>query len=154
MRMGPGATAPEASVTMSAWKLKLLYDGQCPFCRREIDWLKRRNRRMLLAFEDIADPQFDPGRYGLTREEVNGLLHGVLPDGRVVRGLAAVRLAYSAIRLGWLIAPTGWPGIRWAADRLYAAFARNRVALGRVAGRGCAHGTCGLGGSDSGRAEG
>ena len=127
---------------MTSWKVKLLYDGACPFCRREVDWLKRRNRRMLLSFEDISDPQFDPALYGLTREEVNRVLHGILPDGKVVRGLAAIRYAYDAIGLGWLTAPTGWPGIRWAADRLYAAFARNRLTLGRVAGRGCAHGTC------------
>jgi predicted DCC family thiol-disulfide oxidoreductase YuxK len=129
---------------MSAWKLKLLYDGQCPFCRREVEWLKRRNRRMLLRFEGISDPQFDPGRYGLAREEVNRVLHGVLPDGKVVRGMAAVRRAYRAIGLGWLTAPTGWPGIRWIADGLYAAFARNRKMLGRMADRGCSHGACAL----------
>jgi predicted DCC family thiol-disulfide oxidoreductase YuxK len=135
---------------MSAWKLKLLYDGECPFCRREVEWLKRRNRRMLLRFEDISDPQFDPGRYGLTREEVNRALHGVLPDGKVVRGMAAVRRAYRAVGLGWLAGPTGWPGVRWIADRLYAAFARNRAMLGRFAGGGCAHGTCGASGGVSG----
>ena len=130
---------------MAREKVTLLYDGQCPFCRREMDWLKRRNRKMLLRFEDISDPQFDPGRYGLTREEVNRVLHGILPDGRVVLGMAAVRRAYSAVGLGWLTAPTGLPGLRWIADRLYAAFARNRGTLGRFAGGGCAHGTCGTG---------
>ena len=127
---------------MRTWKVKLLYDGECPICRREIDWLKRRNRQMLLTFEDIADPQFDPGRYGLTREQVNRSLHGILANGKVVRGMAAVRHAYRAAGLGWLTAPTALPGIRWAADRLYAAFARRRYALGRITGRGCTHGTC------------
>lgn len=126
---------------MAREKLRLLYDGQCPFCRREVDYLKRRNRRLLLKFEDISDPQFDPGRYGLTREEVNRVLHGVLPNGKVVRGMAAVRRAYRAVGLGWLTAPTGLPGIRWIADRLYEAFARNRGRLGRIA-NGCAHGVC------------
>jgi predicted DCC family thiol-disulfide oxidoreductase YuxK len=127
---------------MRNWKVKLLYDGACPICRREMDWLKQRNRRMLLTFEDIADPQFDPGRYGLTREQVNSALHGILADGKVVRGMAAIRRAYRAVGLGWLTAPTALPGIRWTADRLYAAFARHRAKLGRIAGRGCTHGTC------------
>jgi predicted DCC family thiol-disulfide oxidoreductase YuxK len=128
---------------MAAWKLKLLYDGACPFCRREVDWLKRRNRNLLLTFEDIADPQFDPAKYGLTREEVNAELHGILPDGKVVRGMTAVRAAYQGIGLGWLLAPTALPGIRQVADRFYAAFARNRFALGhRVAGH-CTHAACG-----------
>ena len=127
---------------MRTWKVKLLYDGECPICRREIDWLKRRNRRMLLTFEDIADPQFDPGRYGLTRQQVNRSLHGILANGTVVRGMAAVRRAYCAVGLGWLTAPTAIPGIRWAADRLYAALARHRFALGRIADRGCTHAAC------------
>ena len=33
---------------------KLLYDGQCPFCRREVDWLKRRDRAGRLVAEDIS----------------------------------------------------------------------------------------------------
>jgi predicted DCC family thiol-disulfide oxidoreductase YuxK len=127
---------------MAQWKLKLLYDGQCPFCRREVDWLKRRNRRLLLTFEDIADPQFDPAKYGLSRSQVNKELHGLLADGRVVRGMDAVRAAYRAIGLGWLVAPTSLPGVRQAADCLYAAFARNRIALGNIVGRKCQHGAC------------
>jgi len=133
---------PKPADGTGGWRLKLLYDGECPFCRREVDWLKRRNHNLRLRFEDISDPKFDPGRYGLTREEVNRVLHGILPDGRVVRGMAAVRRAYGAVGLGWLTAPTGWPGVRWVTDRMYAAFARNRLALGRRANRGCAHGTC------------
>jgi len=127
---------------MRNWKVKLLYDGACPICRREMDWLKRRNRRMRLTFEDISDPQFDPGRYGLTREQVNSALHGILANGEVVRGMAAIRRAYRAVGLGWVTAPTALPGIRWDADRLYAAFARHRATLGRITRGGCAHGTC------------
>jgi predicted DCC family thiol-disulfide oxidoreductase YuxK len=127
---------------MATWNLKLLYDGDCPFCRHEVDWLKRRNRNLGLTFEDIADPQFDPAKYGLTREQVNAQLHGIRPDGRVLRGMRAVRAAYREIGLGWLVAPTAIPGIRQIADRFYAAFARNRISLGRRIGGRCAHGAC------------
>ena len=126
---------------MSTWRLKLLYDGGCPFCRREVDFLRRRNHRMLLRFEDISDPRFDPAKYGLTKEEVHRVLHGVLPDGSVVRGMDAIRRAYQAVGLGWITAPTALPGIRWLADRVYETFARNRLRLGRVFGR-CEEGTC------------
>ncbi len=78
-------------------RLKLLYDGDCPFCRREAQWLKRRDRDGRLALEDIAALGFDPSRYGLTRQEVMDVLHGVLPDGRIVRGVEALRQAYQAI---------------------------------------------------------
>jgi hypothetical protein len=70
---------------MPEGRFTLLYDGECPFCRREVEWLRRRDREGHLVLEDIADPSFDPVQYGLTREEVVGVLHGILPDGRVVR---------------------------------------------------------------------
>ena len=121
---------------------KLLYDSHCPFCRREVQWLKRRDRKGLLAVEDIADRGFRAEQYGLTQEQVMGMIHGILPDGRVLSGMSVIRAAYRAAGVGWLMAPTGWPGIRWVADRLYRLFARNRVRLGRFAGGRCESGAC------------
>ena len=127
---------------MSEWRFKLLYDGQCPFCRLEARWLQRWNRRGHLVFEDISTSKFDPSRYGLTREDVMGIMHGVFPDGRIVRKVEAFRQAYRAVGLGWLLAPTGWPVLRWFFDGLYALFARYRVSVGRLFGNSCATGTC------------
>jgi predicted DCC family thiol-disulfide oxidoreductase YuxK len=104
--------------------------------------LQRRNRHGRLAFENIAAPTFDPASYGTTREELMGVIHGVFPDGRLVRKMAVFREAYRAIGLGWLLAPTGWPGLRWLADRGYEWFARNRMGIGRRLGRSCDNGSC------------
>src|ERR1039457_2847997 len=79
---------------MSEWRFKLLYDGGGPFCRREMRWLQRWNRHGHLAFEDVAAPSFDPARYGVTRERVMGVIHGVFPDGRIVRKMEVFRQAY------------------------------------------------------------
>ena len=128
---------------MSQWEFKLLYDGQCPFCRREAQWLQRRDRHGRLAFEDISAPGFDASRYGVTQAEVMGVMHGIFADGRIVRKVAAFREAYRVVGLGWLLAPTGWPGLRWIADRFYEWFARNRAGIGRFfGGPVCAEGTC------------
>jgi predicted DCC family thiol-disulfide oxidoreductase YuxK len=127
---------------MAAWRLKLLYDGQCPFCRQEVAWLKWWDTKNRLALEDITDPAFDPGRYGLTEEEAMGIIHGILPDGRVVRRVEALRQAYEAVGLGWMVAPTRLPVINWLTDKMYGAFARNRVWLGRLFGRRCDDNTC------------
>jgi predicted DCC family thiol-disulfide oxidoreductase YuxK len=116
---------------------KLLYDGQCPFCRREVSWLKRHDREGRLATEDITDPAFHAEKYGLTREAVMGVLHGIMPDGRILRRVDAIREAYRAVGFGWLAAPLSWPVIGWIADRAYGVFARNRLALGRLWGRNC-----------------
>ena len=100
-----------------------------------IDWLQRRNRQLRVSFEDINSPQFDPAGYGLTREQVMGAIHGVLADGTVIRGMEVIRRAYAAVGLGWIMAPTAWPGMRQLTDRLYALFARYRVPMGRLFGR-------------------
>lgn len=128
---------------MDRWEFKLLYDGQCPFCRREVQWLLRRDRHARLAVEDISLPDFNAAKYGVTQAEVMGVMHGVFPDGRIVRRVAAFREAYRLVGLGWLIAPTGWPGLRWVADRFYEWFARNRVVIGRYFnGPACESGNC------------
>ena len=86
---------------MAERRFTLLYDGECPFCRQEVEWLRRRDGESHLILEDITDPGFDPAKYGLTRDEVAGVLHGILPDGRVVRCVEAIRQAYQAVGLGW-----------------------------------------------------
>src|SRR5260221_717716 len=70
---------------MNEWHFKLLYDGECPLCQREVRWLQRLNSSGHLAFEDISSLAFDPPRYGATREELLGVIHGVFPDGGIVR---------------------------------------------------------------------
>ncbi len=117
---------------MNAWRFKLLYDGQCPFCRREVRWLKHRDRHGVLALEDVTAPDFDSARYGTTREELLRVIHGVFPDGRMVSRLEAFRAAYRVVGLGWLLAPTAWPILRWVSNSLYVLFARHRVTLGRL----------------------
>jgi len=97
--------------------------------------LQNRNRHGQLAFEDIAAPGFDPEVYQATREELMGVIHGVFPDGHLVKKVEVFREAYRAIGLGWLLAPTGWPGLRPLADLIYEWFARNRLSIGRLFGR-------------------
>jgi len=121
--------------------IKLLYDGECPFCRREIEWLKRRDAHGKLLAEDITSREFHAESYGLSQAEVMGVLHGVLPDGRIVRRVEAIREAYRAVGLGWLAAPLSWPIFGWLADRVYGVLARNRMAIGRLIGRRC-EGSC------------
>ena len=112
-------------------RITLLYDGLCPICSREIDFMRRRDRANRLAFEDIAAAGFDAARYGLTENDVVARMHGVLPDGRVVTGMEAFRIAYGALGLGWLVAPTGWPGLRPVFDLFYRTFARYRPRLSK-----------------------
>jgi predicted DCC family thiol-disulfide oxidoreductase YuxK len=137
--------------------LTLLYDGACPVCNLEMDNLKARNTAGLLQFVDISTPLFDPTPYGTTLDAMNALIHAARPDGSLVIGVEVFRLAYGAVGLGHLAAPTGWPLLKPAFDAAYKVFARNRygvsTALGplliRIAAlranrrsQACAEGTC------------
>jgi len=123
-------------------QITVLYDGDCPLCSREIRFLERRDRgRGRVQFADIAEPSFDPGAYGLDARTVMARIHGVLPDGTVIEGIEVFQRAYAAVGLGWLIAPTRWPGFRRLAELTYRIFARNRLRwTGRVSD--CEAGRC------------
>jgi len=112
-------------------------------CRREAMWLQRRSKDGRLAFEDISAPDFDAARFGLTQEALMGVMHGVFPDGRIVTKVEAFRQAYRVVGLGWLLAPTRWPGLKQLANWGYEWFARNRVVIGKFfGGRDCPDGRC------------
>lgn len=127
---------------VSPAQIRILFDGECPLCRREVSMLQRIDRgRGRVGFEDIAGADFDASRYGLETRAVHERIHGVLADGGVVEGVEVFRRAYAAIGLGWLVAPTRWPILRGLADAAYRFFARNRLA---ITGRRleCEDGTC------------
>jgi predicted DCC family thiol-disulfide oxidoreductase YuxK len=114
------------------YPLTLLYDGACPVCNLEMDNLKARNTAGLLVFVDIAVPLFDPTPYGATLEAMNGLIHAMRPDGSLVIGVEVFRLAYGAVGLGHLTAPTAWPLLKPAFDAAYKVFARNRYGFSKA----------------------
>ncbi|MDH4470055.1 MAG: DUF393 domain-containing protein [Verrucomicrobiae bacterium] len=116
-------------------KLSLLYDGECPFCKREISWMAKHNEKGQLAFEDITAPNFDPSLYGLTQGEVMGVIHGISDDGRIIKKVEVFVEAYRLLGLGWLVTPLTWPFIRTVANVAYEIFARYRVPLGKIFGR-------------------
>lgn len=115
---------------MCARQLKMLFDGTCPLCRREVRMLRHLDRgRMRLTFEDISAANFDPSRYSVSKDALMAEIHGVLPDGTLVRGMEVFRRAYAAVGMGWLLAPTAWPVLRPLCDRFYRIFAKNRLML-------------------------
>lgn len=121
----------------------LLYDGQCPICRREVARLRSRNRHARLGLQDIHDAEFDATRYRKTTAELMAEIHGLRPDGTLIKGMEAFRAAYAAVGLGWLLAPTRWPLLKPLFDGLYRIFARHRLRLGSLfGGPDCRNGKC------------
>ena len=138
---------PSANRAQETWQIRVLFDGACPLCSREIRMLERLDRgRGCVEFEDIAQPGFDPAVYGLDSERVMARIHGVLPDGSVIEGLEVFRRVYAAVGLGWLLAPTRWPLLRGISEAGYRIFAQNRMRwTGRAAD--CDGGRCRVGGN-------
>ncbi len=129
-------------MTDSNWQIKVLYDGECPLCRREIRFLRARDHGGRIAFEDIAAPGFDPAPYGVDHAMLMARIHGVLPDGRLIEGVEVFRRLYQQVGLGWLVAPTRWPLLRPIFDAAYRTFARNRLRLTGRSDAACSHETC------------
>ena len=127
---------------IGAWQIRVLFDGECPLCKREIGMLEKLDRgRGQIDLEDISQADFDPTAYGLEIEDLMARIHGVLPDGRIVEGLEVFRRVYAAVGLGWLMAPTRWPLLREISEAGYRIFAQNRL---RWTGRAdaCESGHC------------
>ena len=115
-------------------RYRLLYDGACPICSREVLWLHHRRPG---AFEavDIAAEDFNAHTYGLTANQVEAALYGIRPDGSITVGMDSLREAYRLAGLGWLMSWTGWWPARPAFNTFYRWFARNRTSIGRLLGR-------------------
>jgi predicted DCC family thiol-disulfide oxidoreductase YuxK len=131
--MGEAVTAGRDG--QPAAQLRILYDGGCPLCLREVTFLRQRDQRRhpgapRLAFVDIDDPAYAPAAHaGISYREAMGRIHAIADDGEVLRDLAVFRRAYALIGLGWLYAPSRWPGLRQLADAAYGLWARWRLRL-------------------------
>tara|TARA_B100000579_G_C22576012_1_gene731201 strand:- start:405 stop:788 length:384 start_codon:yes stop_codon:yes gene_type:complete len=121
-------------------KFEVFFDGDCPLCMREIRFLQYldRNRGKIL-FTDITDPNFDPIKQtGLTMDTLMAEIFGKMPNGELVTGMEVFRQLWGAVGLGFLFAPTKWPGLKPAFDSLYQTFAKNRLRLtGRCTDNSC-----------------
>ncbi|HEY9640265.1 MAG TPA: DUF393 domain-containing protein [Coleofasciculaceae cyanobacterium] len=113
------------------WKIKLLYDGECPLCLREVNFLTRRDAgRGLVSFVDIAADDYDPeANGGIDFETAMGRIHAVLPDGTVLKNVAVFRQVYEVLGMGWIYALTRLPILGFLADALYGIWANWRLAL-------------------------
>ena len=114
-----------STTTAPAPQLTLLYDGACPLCLREVRFLRQRDARLhgaapWLAFVDVDAADYNPAEHGgISYREAMGRIHALDGDGRVLTDVAVFRAAYRLIGLGWLYAPSGWPGLRQLSDGLY-----------------------------------
>ena len=63
---------------MNTVKLTIFFDGDCPLCKREVDFLQSKNKEGSLKFIDInrSDFSLDYG-YGITYKQAMERIHSV-----------------------------------------------------------------------------
>ncbi|CCI16679.1 conserved hypothetical protein [Microcystis aeruginosa PCC 9807] len=127
----PSADTLENSTRSPSWKIKLLYDGECPLCLREVNFLQKRDAgRGLVAFVDIADENYNPEENGgISFAAAMGRIHAVLADGTILQNVEVFRQVYDILGIGWIYAATKWPVIGFLVDIIYEIWASWRLTL-------------------------
>lgn len=117
----------------TSWQIKLLYDGECPLCVREVNFLRKRDAgRGLVEFVDIADVDYNPQEHGgIDYETAMGRIHAVLSDGTIVKNVEVFRRVYEILGIGWIYAATKLPVIGAIANAVYEIWADWRLFLTR-----------------------
>jgi len=114
-----------------AGKIRLLYDGDCPLCMKEVDFLMDRNKKYdSLYFVDIASEDYKPeDNEGIEWETAMSKIHAIMPDGTIVTGIETFRRLYEAVGLGWVYKVTSIPAVSRLADRVYDFWAEHRLPI-------------------------
>ena len=111
--------------------VELFYDGQCPICMKEINWLRKNDKWNRLVLVDIQQDNFENTYPEFDFSLLDQKIHARMSDGSVVTGVDATLASWEAINKGFWIAPLRWPVIRFLADQAYLLFANNRHSLAR-----------------------
>ncbi|NJL81680.1 MAG: DUF393 domain-containing protein [Richelia sp. RM2_1_2] len=119
------------NLNQPTWEIKLLYDGECPLCLREVNFLQKRDGgRGKVAFVDIAADDYNPEENGgIDFETAMGRIHGILPDGTVIKNVEVFRRVYEALGMGWVYAITKLPILGSLANFIYGIWADLRLKL-------------------------
>ena len=87
-------------------KLVFLFDGGCPLCVRETNFLKIKDIQNQIKFVDINDEKYNSTLFSdITYEMAMTNLHGILENGVIIKGLDVLAFSYELIGLGWVYSP-------------------------------------------------
>ena len=88
------------------YKLSFLYDGGCPLCQRETNFLKKKDVLNKIKFVDINSDKYNPKIFNdISYAEAMLTLHGILDNGKIIKGLDVLAYAYELVELGWVYYP-------------------------------------------------
>jgi predicted DCC family thiol-disulfide oxidoreductase YuxK len=98
----------------------LIYDGNCGFCRRWVERVRRWDRHGRLTLLPYQTPDLETRFPQLSRAECRQRMHLVAANGEVHRGADAGREVLRRLPAGWLwTLPFLVPGASALAERIY-----------------------------------
>jgi len=119
------------SAAQKSWKIRLLYDGDCPLCMIEVNMLKEQDAGQgNIDFVDISSESYNPeANQGVSFAEAMKRIHGILPDGTVVEGVEVLRRCYEAVGQGWVNIISKYEPVGKVADALYNVWSKYRLPI-------------------------
>ena len=111
------------------FKLTFLYDGGCPLCLRETNFLKKKDTKQLINFIDISKNYLPENFKNLSYEQAMDNLHGILGSGEIIVGIDVLEYSYELVGLGWIYFPTKLPILSNFIRFLYKYWAKYRLKL-------------------------
>ena len=87
-------------------KLTFLFDGACPLCLKETNFLKKRDISNQILFVDINSKDYDQSLFSnISYSKAMSNLHGIMENGEIIRGLDVLAYSYALVGLGWVYYP-------------------------------------------------
>lgn len=128
VRAGAG-TATGSSAATPSWEFRLLFDGACPLCVKEVNFLRAKDAgRGRLSLVDLASDDYDPKENaGIDYETGMKTIHGIDSTGGVFTGVEVFQKAYDAVGIGYIYAFTKIPALLKAANAIYDVWAKYRL---------------------------
>ena len=111
------------------YKLTFLYDGGCPLCIRETNFLKKKDTKNSINFVDISINYIPENFKNISYKQAMKNLHGILGSGKVIFGVDVLAYSYELVGLGWIYFPTNLPILSDLIKLLYKYWAKNRLKL-------------------------
>ena len=110
-------------------RLTFLYDGACPLCLRETNFLKFKDTNNYINFVDISE-NYNPENFkNISYKQAMANLHGILDSGEIIFGVDVLAYSYELVGLGWIYFPTRLPILSYLIRFLYKYWAKYRLKL-------------------------
>ncbi len=110
-------------------KLTFLYDGNCPLCLRETNFLKTKDTKKFINFVDISENYIPINFKNISYKQAMENLHGILGSGEIIVGVDVLAYSYELVGLGWIYFPTKLPILSNFIRFLYKYWAKYRLKL-------------------------